>query len=31
MLASRPSGDVADGPMRGAQCAFPFNRGYMYG
>jgi len=30
MLASRPSGDVADGPMRGAQSAYPFNRGYMY-
>jgi cyclopropane-fatty-acyl-phospholipid synthase len=30
MLASRPSGRVGDGPMRGAQCAFPFNRDYMY-
>jgi len=30
MLASRQSGDVADGPMRGAQSAYPFNRGYMY-
>jgi cyclopropane-fatty-acyl-phospholipid synthase len=30
MLASRPSGDVAAGPMRGAQSRFPFNRGYMY-
>ena len=30
MLAARPSGQVADGPMRGAQSAFPFNRGYMY-
>jgi cyclopropane-fatty-acyl-phospholipid synthase len=30
MLASRPTGDVADGPMRGAQSAYPFNRGYMY-
>ena len=30
MLAARPSGKVADGPMRGAQSAFPFNRGYMY-
>ena len=30
MLASRPSGDVGEGPMRGAQSAFPFNRGYMY-
>jgi cyclopropane-fatty-acyl-phospholipid synthase len=30
MLASRPSGDVAAGAMRGAQSRFPFNRGYMY-
>ena len=30
MLAARPSGKVADGPMRGAQSPFPFNRGYMY-
>jgi cyclopropane-fatty-acyl-phospholipid synthase len=30
MLAARPTGDVADGPMRGAQSAYPFNRGYMY-
>lgn len=30
MLASRPSGDVAEGPIRGAQSAYPFNRGYMY-
>ena len=30
MLASRPTGDVADGPMRGAQSQFPFNRSYMY-
>jgi cyclopropane-fatty-acyl-phospholipid synthase len=30
MLASRPSGDVAEGPMRGAQSAYPFNRSYMY-
>ena len=30
MLASRPSGNVADGPMRGAQSEFPFNRGYIY-
>jgi cyclopropane-fatty-acyl-phospholipid synthase len=30
MLASRPTGDVADGPMRGAQSAYPFNRGYRY-
>ncbi len=30
MLASRPTGDVADGPMRGAQSQFPFNRSYIY-
>jgi cyclopropane-fatty-acyl-phospholipid synthase len=30
MLAARPTGSVADGPMRGAQSAFPFQRGYMY-
>lgn len=29
-LAARPSGDLAAGPMRGAQSAFPFNRSYMY-
>jgi cyclopropane-fatty-acyl-phospholipid synthase len=30
VLASRPTGSPADGPMRGAQSQFPFNRGYMY-
>ena len=30
MLLARRSGDVGDGPMRGAQSAYPFNRGYMY-
>jgi len=30
MLASRPSGRVAEGRMRGAQSPYPFNRGYMY-
>ena len=30
MLGTRRSGDVATGPMRGAQSAFPFNRSYMY-
>jgi cyclopropane-fatty-acyl-phospholipid synthase len=30
MLAARPSGQVGEGPMRGAQSQFPFNRGYMY-
>ena len=30
MLAARPSGQVADGPMRGAQSAYPFNRSYVY-
>jgi cyclopropane-fatty-acyl-phospholipid synthase len=30
MLCARRTGDPATGPMRGAQSAFPFNRGYMY-
>jgi cyclopropane-fatty-acyl-phospholipid synthase len=30
VLAARPTGNVADGPMRGAQSVFPFNREYMY-
>jgi cyclopropane-fatty-acyl-phospholipid synthase len=30
MLACRPSGDLQDGSMRGAQSVFPFQRGYMY-
>jgi cyclopropane-fatty-acyl-phospholipid synthase len=30
MLAARPSGAVAEGPMRGAQSQFPFNREYIY-
>ncbi len=30
MLATRPSGDVSEGPMRGAQSRFPYNREYMY-
>jgi cyclopropane-fatty-acyl-phospholipid synthase len=30
VLAARPSGIVAEGPMRGAQSAFPFQRAYMY-
>jgi cyclopropane-fatty-acyl-phospholipid synthase len=30
MLCIRRTGDTADGPMRGAQSAYPFNRGYMY-
>jgi len=30
ILAARPSGVVAEGPMRGAQSTFPFQRGYMY-
>ncbi|MBI3157077.1 MAG: class I SAM-dependent methyltransferase [Burkholderiales bacterium] len=28
-LASRPSGELAAGPMRGAQSHYPFNRDYM--
>ena len=30
VLAARPSGNPADGPVRGAQSAFPFNREYIY-
>ena len=30
MLAARPDGDPAGGPLRGAQCSYPFNRAYMY-
>ncbi len=30
MLAVRPDGDPAGGALRGAQSAYPFNRGYMY-
>jgi cyclopropane-fatty-acyl-phospholipid synthase len=30
MLASRPSGELNDGPMPGAQSSFPFNRSYIY-
>jgi cyclopropane-fatty-acyl-phospholipid synthase len=30
MLAGRPSGNVDDGPMRGAQSVFPFQRSYIY-
>ena len=30
MLCARRTGDPATGPIRGAQSAFPFNRGYMY-
>ncbi len=30
MLASRPSGRVGDGPMRGAQSAYPFRRDHLY-
>jgi cyclopropane-fatty-acyl-phospholipid synthase len=29
-LVARPSGRVEDGPMRGAQSAYPFNRDYIY-
>jgi cyclopropane-fatty-acyl-phospholipid synthase len=28
-LAARPSGQLGDGPMRGAQSVYPFNRDYM--
>ena len=30
ILAANPSGDVAAGPMRGAQSVYPFARSYMY-
>ncbi|HJV60687.1 MAG TPA: class I SAM-dependent methyltransferase [Albitalea sp.] len=30
MLASRPSGDVEEGPVRGAQSSYPFNRSHIY-
>lgn len=29
-LAARPTGDPADGPMRGAQSVYPFNRDHMH-
>ena len=29
-VIQRAIGDVAGGPMRGAQSAYPFNRSYMY-
>lgn len=30
VLAAKPTGRVADGPMRGAQSAYPFTRDHMY-
>ena len=30
LLAARPTGSAADGPLRGAQSQYPFNRSYMY-
>jgi len=30
MLATKPSGRIDDGPMRGAQSVYPFNRSYIY-
>jgi cyclopropane-fatty-acyl-phospholipid synthase len=30
ILATRPDGDLQTGLLRGAQSAYPFNRGYMY-
>lgn len=30
LLASRPDGDLGTGSLRGAQSAYPFNRGHMY-
>jgi cyclopropane-fatty-acyl-phospholipid synthase len=31
ILATRPDGNLHTGTIRGAQSAYPFNRGYMYG
>jgi cyclopropane-fatty-acyl-phospholipid synthase len=31
LLATRPDGDVETGALRGAQSAYPYNRGYMLG
>jgi cyclopropane-fatty-acyl-phospholipid synthase len=30
MLATRPSGDLNQGTLRGAQSVYPFNRRYIY-
>jgi cyclopropane-fatty-acyl-phospholipid synthase len=30
MLAAKPNGEIASGPMRGAQSQYPFNRNYIY-
>jgi cyclopropane-fatty-acyl-phospholipid synthase len=30
ILATRPDGQLQTGALRGAQSAYPFNRGYMY-
>jgi cyclopropane-fatty-acyl-phospholipid synthase len=30
ILATRPDGDMQTGSLRGAQSAYPFNRGYIY-
>ena len=30
MLATRPSGQIDEGPLRGAQSVYPFNREYIY-
>ncbi|MFC5519357.1 class I SAM-dependent methyltransferase [Polaromonas jejuensis] len=30
VLAAKPSGDVGNGPDKGAQSVYPFNRDYMY-
>jgi cyclopropane-fatty-acyl-phospholipid synthase len=30
VLAAKPTGRVGDGPMRGAQSAYPFTRDYIY-
>ena len=30
VLASRPTGRIEDGPMRGAQSGYPFTRDHVY-
>jgi cyclopropane-fatty-acyl-phospholipid synthase len=30
MIATRPSGNIDDGSLRGAQSVYPFNRSYIY-
>jgi cyclopropane-fatty-acyl-phospholipid synthase len=30
IVATRPTGDIASGPMRGAQSSYPFNREHLH-